>query len=257
MNVTQKKTMLAAANRMLRRSRQRRDFAQMSSVADEIFTKIVSVNHRDNILVAIKMAENMGLEATLYADTKIAITGNRDKVLKFTDTLRQKLFGEDLPPTEGVFLVKNLTAMSHDLPPGRLKLRVQTAMSELSSLHPVSPQRMRQHQALAMSVAEQTGYAFGQKTDSKELPSEADAQERHDAHYKVLQQARGAGHTDDKSYDYDDYGGMTVSNMKQKGGPDYHIVTKKNHKTGKHETTIHDGHWDESKHSRDQGGKFN
>jgi len=161
-----RKAMLAAAQRMLRRSRSRRDFAQMSSVADEVFTAIVSVNHRDNILPAIKMAENLGLEATVYAQCKIAVTGKRDTVLKYQATLRQKLFGEDLQDQTIKSLSHDLIAMSHDLPVGRLKMRAQMAASELSSLHPVSTVRMRQHRQLALSIAKETGYAMGWKTNA-------------------------------------------------------------------------------------------
>ncbi len=323
---------LAAANRMLKRSRQRRDFAMASSVADEFFTAIISVNHRDNIEPTIKMAENSGLEATLYAQTKIAITGPRDKVLKFQATIRQKLFGEDLQDQTVKDLSHDLIAMSHDLPPSKLKMKVQMAASELSSLHPVSAVRMKQHRELAQDVAKMTGYEMGwrgavkgavggaatgaiyggsaggsigalpggagilpgalggayigggiggiagaiggyakEEGEKREAAKQAREIQRaaenskghgnkgpsdlHGAHQTTMNALKEGGHKQIGQTIKSPH--AHISNMEDEKGQKYHFLTTKDHATGGH-VSIHggSGHWDESKHPRGEGGKW-
>jgi len=143
--------MLKAANRMLRRGQVRRDFSLAMDSADDQFTKIISVNQRDNIEPALKLAKEHGLDAKLYADCKIAVTGRREKVLQFQQLIFDSFFGEMFAPTEGVHVVKDLIKMSHDLmlDPGRgVGREVALAIQDLQSLHPVRPERMKRYKAL-------------------------------------------------------------------------------------------------------------
>ena len=129
----------------------------MSGEENPPMTRIVSANSPERIMQGMELARKLGLEVQLYDEGRFSVTGEKDVVLNFLHSCRKMLMGAELPPTEGVHVVEDLKAMSHDLLPGRQKFIVDSAIVELSSLHPVNSIRMGKIKKLRDEVAMSLG----------------------------------------------------------------------------------------------------